>query len=104
GQIARCLFCREIGLLDAAAGNRRVILDASDHPQLMHAAVARPVRFVLKRTSRIGPNCSSKEGTMFFFPKRCGTSRNIGFSAGIGLGWPGLGTMNPPDPPRVGWA
>ena len=38
----------KIGLLDATGGDRRVILDAADHPQLMYAAITRAVGFVLK--------------------------------------------------------
>src|SRR5258708_39478240 len=52
----------------------------------------------------MGPNCCSKDGTTFRLPKRLGTRRNIGFSGGSGVPWPGLGTRKPPEPPKVGWA
>src|SRR3984893_17097683 len=52
----------------------------------------------------MGPNCCSKDGTTLRLPKRLGTSRNIGFSGGCGVPWPGLGTRKPPEPPKVGWA
>src|SRR5260370_9082243 len=52
----------------------------------------------------MGPNCCSKDGTTFRLPKRLGTRRNIGFSAGCGVPCPGLGTRKPPEPPKVGWA
>src|SRR5215471_7202568 len=63
-----------------------------------------PSALNLNRTSRIGPYCCSNVGTTFCLPKRRGTSRNSGFSGCIGVPCPGLGTMNPPEPPKVGWA
>src|SRR6185312_10816777 len=54
----------------------------------------------LNRTSRMGPNSVSKEGTTFFRPNRCGTRSNCGFLATSPL-W---AARNPPDPPNTGCA
>ena len=54
-KIALGEFSFEIGLHDRAIRDRRVILDAANDPELMHATVARAVRLVLEAHFANGP-------------------------------------------------